>query len=227
MSTTGAIMALILAPWPAAATPEDYQSVFTGRFARQVARRYVKHGLTPVADRIVGFVTDHGVQGASVLEIGGGVGEIQVELLRRGASQVTNLEISTNYEEEAGRLLEPTGLAHRVDRRILDIVRSPELVEPADVVVLHRVVCCYRDSEQLLSAAATHARRLLVFSHPADNAVARARIWSENFLRRLRGNGFRGYVHRPEDMISAAEAAGLRTTYRHHSWNWDVVGLLR
>src|SRR5215207_5369549 len=113
--------------------PDDYQSVFTGRFAQRVARRYRRHGLNPTANRIVRFVTDHGIQGATVLEIGGGVGEIQLELLRRGASHVTNLEISTNYEEEAGRLLERSGMAGRVTRRFLDIARSPEQVEMADV----------------------------------------------------------------------------------------------
>ena len=206
---------------------DDYDSVFTGRFARRVARRYRKHGLSPTANRIVEFVTEHGVQGASVLEIGGGVGEIQLELLRRGASNVTNLEISPHYEEEAGLLLERFGMAGRVDRRLLDIARSPDDVEPADVVVLHRVVCCYPDYQQLLSAAGTHARRLLVYSHPPSNAVTRSAIASENFLRRLRRNAFRAYVHPPEAMVAAAEGEGLSARYRHHSWSWEVVGLVR
>ena len=44
----------------------------------------------------------------------------------------------------------------------------------ADVVVLHRVVCCYPDYERLLGAAADHSRRLLVFSHPPRNVASRA-----------------------------------------------------
>jgi magnesium-protoporphyrin O-methyltransferase len=212
---------------PGCCDSEDYDSVFTGRFARRVARRYGKHGLSPTANRIVEFVTEHGVQGASVLEIGGGVGEIQLELLRRGASKVTNLEISPNYEDEAALLLGRFGMAGRVHRRLLDIVRSPDEVEAADVVVLHRVVCCYPDYQRLLSAAGTHARRLLVYSHPPRNVVTRAAIRSENFLRRLRGNAFRAYVHPPEAMVAAAEGDGLSARYRHHSWSWEVVGLVR
>lgn len=108
------------------------------------------------------------------------MGEVQVELLRRGASKVTNLEISTNYEAEAARLLEASGVADRVTRRFIDIATSPAEVAPADVVVLHRVVCCYPDYERLLSAAADHAHRLLVFSYPPRNLVSRAstpRTW--------------------------------------------------
>jgi magnesium-protoporphyrin O-methyltransferase len=212
---------------PACCDPEDYESVFTGRFARRVAKQYTKRGLSRAAAQIVQFVVGRGVQGASVLEIGGGVGEIQIELLRRGASRATNLEISTQYEEEAARLLQRFGMAGRVDRRLLDIARSPERVEPADVVILHRVVCCYPDYQGLLSAAATHARRLLVYSHPADNPAARAAIGAENLLRSVRRNAFRAYVHPPEAMIAAAEAAGVHTSYRQRSWSWDVVGLVR
>jgi magnesium-protoporphyrin O-methyltransferase len=148
--------------------PEDLQSVFTRRFARRTAKRYRSHGLSPAATRIVDFVTDQGVQGASVLEIGGGVGAILVELQRRGAAHVTNLELSTQYDGEAARLLADTGVEGRVDRCLVDIAREPDRVESADVVILHRVVCCYPDIKRLLSAAAQHATRLLVYSYPPD-----------------------------------------------------------
>ena len=207
--------------------PGGYQSVFTGRFARRVAKRYGKHGLTPAAQRIVDFVADRGIRDATVLEIGGGVGELHVELLRRGAAQVTNLEISGNYEEEATRLLARSGMSDRVVRRRLDIALSPEQVESADVVVLHRVVCCYPDYERLLSAAASHARRLLAFSHPADNPFTRASFAGENLLRRLRRNPFRAYVHPPEAMVAVAEHQGLAASYRHPDRIWEVAGLVR
>ena len=94
------------------------------------------------------FLTDRGIQNASVLEIGGGVGEMQIELLSRGARKATNLEISRGYETEAAALLKRSGMADRVTRRFVDIATSPEEIESADVVVLHRVVCCYPDYER-------------------------------------------------------------------------------
>lgn len=207
--------------------PKGYQAVFSSRFARRVAKRYSKRGLSPAASRMVGFVSEHGLEGATVLEIGGGVGELHVELLRRGAARVTNLEISTSYEAEARALLERAGLTERVTRGFGDIATSPELAEPADVVVMHRVVCCYPDYQLLLSVAANHARRLLVYSHPADNVVAKAIIGSENLVRRLQRNPFRAFVHPPDAMVAAAEGDGLRTEYRHRAKDWQVVGLVR
>jgi 16S rRNA G966 N2-methylase RsmD len=206
--------------------PDDYEAVFSGRFARRRSRRYRRRGLTPSATRLVDFAAD-GIAGSSVLEIGGGVGELQVELLKRGADHVTNLEISTSYEEEAGRLLDQCGLTGRVTRRVVDIAQAPDQVEAADVVVLHRVVCCYPDHRRLLSAAAAHARRRLVYTHPADNLLTRTEFRAENLYRRLTRNSFRAFIHPPEAMIEAAQSDGMVTAYRHHSRQWDIVGLVR
>src|SRR5215469_9843853 len=105
---------------------DDYQSVFSGRFARRTSKRYQRRGLTPAARAIADYVESRGISGATVLEIGGGVGHLQVELLRRGASHVTNLEISQNYEAEAARILDEAGMTDRVTRRFLDIAHEPD-----------------------------------------------------------------------------------------------------
>ena len=212
---------------PSCCDGEGYDAVFTDRFAHRVARRYRRRGLNATARRMVDFLTEHGLDGASVLEIGGGVGEIQLELLRRGAARVTNLEISTSYEEQAGRLLEQAGMTERVTRRFLDIAQLPDEVEPADIVVLHRVVCCYPDYEALLSAAGSHAGRLLVFSHPPSNVLTRVVFGAENLSRRLRGQSFRAFVHPAGAMVSVLARAGLATRFVHAGWSWRVVGLER
>jgi 16S rRNA G966 N2-methylase RsmD len=207
--------------------PEGYSATFSDRFARRMARRYRRRGLSPAARAIVSFLTDRGIDGANILEIGGGVGELHVELLRRGAARATNLEISTSYEPEAARLLERSGLAARVDRRFLDIAQASDEVERADVVVLHRVVCCYPDYERLLGAAGGKAGRLLVFSHPPRNLVTRALFSAENIMRRLKGDTFRAFVHPPAEMVDVAGRSGLRNTYRWRGIGWCVVGLER
>ena len=207
--------------------PEGYDQVFTDRFARSVARGYRRRGLDRTRRRIVDFVGDRGLEGATVLEIGGGVGELHVELLRRGARTATNLEISAGYEHEAARLLEQTGLVDRVTRRMVDIAVAPDDVPQADVVVLHRVVCCYPDAERLLAAASRHARRVLVFSHPPRTLLTRALIGLENLGRRIRGHAFRAYVHSPDAMVAGVEASGMVLRHRHRGLTWTVVGFDR
>jgi hypothetical protein len=86
--------------------PRGYDRMFNDRFARHTANRYRRRGLGKTARSIVDLVEQHGVQGASVLEVVSGVGEIQVELLKR---QVGSPAPSASRREGfAGR--------HRADR---------------------------------------------------------------------------------------------------------------
>jgi magnesium-protoporphyrin O-methyltransferase len=68
---------------PGCCDPDDNRSVFSDRFARRQCKRYQRRGLTPAAQGIGDFATAQGLAGATVVEIGGGGGELQVELLRR------------------------------------------------------------------------------------------------------------------------------------------------
>lgn len=207
--------------------PAGYEATFSDRFARRMARRYRKRGLDRTQRRMLTFLTERGIEGATILEIGGGVGEFQVELLRQGAASATNLEISTHYEDEARRLLDEAGLSGRATRRCLDIATAPEDVEDADVVVLHRVVCCYPDYERLLAAAGSHARQLLVFSYPPRNPLTRVALALDTLAQRLRRNEFRGFVHPPHAMVAVLEAQGLTLRFQHHGIAWDVAGFER
>ena len=89
----------------------------------------------------------------------------------------------------------------RMDRRILDIAVDAESVEAADVVVLHRVVCCYPDVDRLLGAAADRARSFLVFSHPPRNPATRAWVATQNAVLGLTGKPYRTFLHPPSAMV--------------------------
>jgi len=207
--------------------PSGYERTFGNRFARSLARRYRRRGLSRPEQRIVDFCADQSLEGATVLEIGGGIGELQLELLSRGAAEATNLELVDSYDEQANELAASAGVADRMRRRKVDIAVSPDEVEAADIVVLHRVVCCYPDYQRLLAAAADHARRVLVFSHPPRNMLTRAILAPQNAWFRLTGNSYRAFAHPPQAMLDVARSRGLDVTYRHTRGVWQVAGLER
>lgn len=173
---------------------------------------------------MVAFLKRLGVEGATVLEIGGGVGELQIELVKAGAAGAVNLELSPAYEDEAAKLLRDAGLAARVERRLHDIAAEPRAVPPADFVVLNRVVCCYPDPERLLGAAVEHARRALVFSYPPRNAVSRSIVGLENLFFRLKRLQFRTFAHPPQILLGLPERLGLHRTYEHQGLIWQIAG---
>jgi 2-polyprenyl-3-methyl-5-hydroxy-6-metoxy-1,4-benzoquinol methylase len=205
----------------------DYHRFFNQRFARRLANRYTKRGLDPTAQTMVQFLRQLGLEGASVLEVGGGVGELEVELLKAGAARAQNLELSPAYQQQAHQLAEQAGVQGRLDWRIHDLAQDPGAVAPADLVVLHRVVCCYPDYARLLGAAADHTRRALVFSYPPRNPLSRAFYGVFNLVMRLTGSSFRGFAHPPGAMLGVLEDHGLRRTFQRHSRIWQVAGLER
>jgi 2-polyprenyl-3-methyl-5-hydroxy-6-metoxy-1,4-benzoquinol methylase len=207
--------------------PRGCDRFFGSRFARRMAGRYRKRGLDPTARPMVAFLEEQGIEGATVLEIGGGVGEIQLELLRRGAERAVNLELSPAYDADAARLAAEAGVQDRVERRLHDIAVDPDAIAPADVVVLHRVVCCYPDYERLLGAAAAHARRALVFSHPRRNLISRAVVGAENLGFRLMRREFRVFVHPPEAMLAVLDEHGLEAVFAHQGFAWEAHGVSR
>jgi 2-polyprenyl-3-methyl-5-hydroxy-6-metoxy-1,4-benzoquinol methylase len=207
--------------------PRGCDRMFDDGFAKRMAARYRKKGLDKTSRRMVALLADRGVQGATVLEIGGGVGDIQIELLRRGAASATNLELSPGYEAEAARLIDEAGMTGRVDRRLADIATDPDAAGTADIVVLHRVVCCYPDFPTLLAAAARHCRSQLVFSFPPRNATSRAVLALQNRLLSWGGRQFRAYAHPPEAMLAVLAEHGMQPTVAHRGPLWQVAHVTR
>jgi len=209
---------------PGCCTPSGYRKVFGERAARRDVRKYRRRGLDRAARRIADFLAGRGVAGDSVLEVGGGVGAIQLELLKAGAARATNVELSPEYEPYAAELL---GDDERVERRIGDFVRDAAELEPADDVVLHRVVCCYPDPEALVGAAADHARRRLVLSFPPDTALFRAGSAVVNAFLALTRTEFRTFVHPAVAILGPARARGLEPALDTRTPMWRIVGFER
>jgi methyltransferase family protein len=212
---------------PACCGPDGYAQLFDERNARRDAREYLKKGLDPTGRRIVDEIVRRGVAGASVLEVGGGIGAVEIELLRSGAARATNIEIVATYEQPARELLEMLGLTARVDRKVLDFASNGAEVASADIVVLHRVICCYPDMEALVRASADHTNRILALSFPSDQWWWRVGQWLSRGWFRLRGCVFRLYLHDPREILATAESSSLRPILGRRGLVWQIAVLER
>jgi len=204
--------------------PPPGAEVFTERVARRDAARYRRRGLGKVSRRL--FELADG-KGRDVLEVGGGVGALQIELLRSGVERAVNVELSPAYEDAAADLLREAGLASRVERRLLDFGRDASEVPAADVVLMNRVVCCYPDMPSLVDAAAEHARRLLVLSYPPDTWLFRLATRMINAWCRASRKEFRFFVHPPAAMFRVAAERGLELAARERRSMWELAALER
>jgi magnesium-protoporphyrin O-methyltransferase len=204
-------------------TIRSLNSVFDERTARAEARRYWKKGLDRHARRVVSALVARGVAGATLLEVGGGIGGLHAELLKQGAARATDVDISAAYLAAAQSVAERLGIRERVEYRQADFAGAADDLPAADVVIMHRVVCCYPDMPSLVGAAARHAGRLLALSYPHYAWYTRLGRRLINATMWLQRSGFRFYVHNPAAIRMAAGAAGLALVRQVDSWPWQVV----
>ena len=198
-------------------------SHFDDAVARRDLRRYRRRGPDKPTGKLLAAVQSLSLPGnPTLLDIGGGVGTIHHRLLDQGFSRATQIDASESYlaqsENEARRI----GHADRV--RFLQAyfpLETPD-VPPADLVTLHRVVCCDPDYGRLLGSAALHARRFLAFSYPRERRLIRWMVAASNTLYRLRRREFRVFVHSPARMKATLEEAGMRRIFSGGTWSWAV-----
>ena len=208
-------------------TPKGYRWVFSEGRARADAKRYRRRGLDRTSKRIAELLKRDGVKGRTLLEVGGGVGAIQIDLLRAGVTRAVSIELTPTYEEAAGLLLRDAGLADRVERRVLDFAAVGGDVAPADIVIMNRVICCYPDRPRLAGAAADHARDVLVLSFPKQSWWTRIGLQLGNVALRLARREFRIFLHSPDQILAAVERHGLTTTSNRRGLFWQVATLRR
>jgi magnesium-protoporphyrin O-methyltransferase len=201
----------------------DYDRVFDLESARQELRDYLEHGPDQTTQRLLEALVVRGVDGATVLEIGAGVGDVQLELLAAGASRSTDVDASEPYIAVAREEVERRGLAERVRFVHGDFVaRAPE-VDPADVVILNRVVCCYPDMTALVRESSARAQRLYGLVLPVNRWWVRLIVAFDNLRHKWQRSTFRVFVHPFRSVDRLVRDAGFEPRYEHTGWMWRTV----
>lgn len=201
--------------------------MFRPSAARNDLRRYRAKGLDDLERRMLASVLPLELSGARVLEIGGGIGALQVELLEAGAASGEIVELVSSYEDSALELARERGVAERHSYRVADIIDEPNAVGHADVVVLNRVVCCSPDGVELAATAARLTRQALVLSYPRDVVGVRLGLRVLNLGQWVLRRSFRAFVHPPGKLRAAAETHGLRVTDTGRNGFWEFATLRR
>lgn len=195
--------------------------------AQRQLRQYRRKGPGTVTRRLIDAVAADGAEGRTFLDVGGGVGAIQHELMDRGADGGTSADASPAYLAAARAEAEARGYADRVKYLDGDFVERAAEIEPADMVTLDRVVCCYPDMPAMLAAAAPRARRALGLVFPRRTWFIRAGVALVNLIQRLRRHPFRVFVHDPDEVAAVLKQYGLTRRYLHDGFLWRVVVFAR
>jgi SAM-dependent methyltransferase len=206
-------------------SPEDspFDREFNARTAEEDLRAYRRDGPSGLTRDLIDALSAGGVDGRTVLEIGGGVGTVHHELLRSGAAAAVDVDASRAYVAAAREEAARQGHADRVDYRVGDFVALADEIAPADVVALDRVLCCYGDMSALVARSAALAKRRYGLVYPRDTWLGRVAIAVINVWMRLSRSPFRSYLHRTADVEAILSAEGLVRRLHRTSLIWQLA----
>lgn len=200
------------------------QTLFGERIARKDLKGYRKKGPLHTTRILLDALKAEGVRGATLLDIGGGVGAIPNELICAGIERAVAVDASSAYLEAAQSEARRQGHAGRMEYHFGDFVEVAPRVSPADLVTLDRVICCYDDMEALVSASAERARRLYGVVYPRDTWWNRLGVSLVNLACRVQRNPFRVHIHSPEAVERVIHSKGLkRRRFYRTTPLWQVM----
>jgi len=202
---------------------DGFASIFDEATARRDRDRYHRDGPDRTTRLLLELLTPYRSSGSSVLDIGGGIGIVDLELLRAGAGHATLVDASTAYLAVARDEASRAGLLDRIDFVEGDFVRRAASIDRADVVTLDRVICCYPDMEALVAESAGRAKTAYGIVLPRDRRGARWAIALNNAWYRIRRKAYRGFIHPTARVDEIAAANGLRLRAERHTWIWRVA----
>lgn len=201
----------------------DYDATFDERSARRELADYRRRSATGTSRRLIEALREAGVTGATVLDIGAGVGVVGLELLGAGAVHLTDVDAAGPYITAARDEARRRGLEERTRFVHADFVTVADDVEPADVVTLDRVVCCYGDWRALVDASAARSRRLYGMVYPRERWWNRLIVGVGNLVNRLSGRRFRFYIHPERELDARVRGHGFRPLTHERGIAWQTV----
>lgn len=198
-------------------------SKFDARTAERQLREFRRSGPSKETRLLLSALRDAGIDGATVLDIGGGIGAVQEGAFRGGAARAMSVEASSGYMHAARALAAERGYVDRVEYRLGDFVDVADDIPAADVVTLDKVICCYADMNALVSRSAERARRLYAAVYPRDGLHIRAVSGVQNAIRWLVRRSFRTYVHHPSSIDRVLARHGFRPLSTATTFIWTIA----
>jgi magnesium-protoporphyrin O-methyltransferase len=201
----------------------DFASVFDGRTARRDLDRYRRHGPDRTTRLLLEMLRPYMAPGSPILDVGGGIGVIDHELLLAGAGHAVLVDAAPPYLDAARQEASRLHLLDRIDLVEGDFVGRAPGIDAADVAALDRVVCCYPNVEALVGLSAARARRAYGLVLPRDGRLVRLAVRLVNLGFRIRRVAYRSYAHPNATVDRLVAGEGLQPSQERTTLFWRIV----
>jgi magnesium-protoporphyrin O-methyltransferase len=204
---------------------QDYDKMFDAKNARKELKRYERRGPVGETRRLLDALRPlvATMPGFSHLDIGGGVGVLQHELVDVGSSLTTAVDASLPYLNVLENAAKERGYVERQIRVAGDFTDVADDVEEATVVTLDKVICCYPYMPALVRSSARRATRIYGIVLPKDAGWVRVGSKVANwFFRTILRWKFQSFVHPLREVDRLVEGEGLTLRTEDTGLFWSV-----
>ena len=202
---------------------EVTDSAFSENEANANLKDYRRRGPANQTKLILEAVRSLRLKNATLLDIGGGVGAIYNELLKDMAREAIHVDASSAYLKVAKEEALRQGHGEQVQFIHADFTDVAADLPQVDVVTLDRVVCCYPNFRELLTAAASKSRTAIAMTYPREVWWTRLALTLMNFYQRIVKDPFRGFVHPVAEMESVLNRAGMKKISTRRLFVWEMA----
>ena len=202
---------------------DGIENLFGSELVRKELAQYRAKGPSKTTRLLIEEIKKSGVEGLTLLDIGGGVGAVQHALLEAGVERAVSVDASSAFVAAAKIEARRRGLSERVLHLHGDFTDLATDIAPADIVTLDRVICCYPDMNRLVGLSAARAGRIYGLVYPRVTWWVKIGFFFMNLILRLQRNDFEGFLHSSKAVANLLEENGLEQCSYHKTLVWQVV----
>lgn len=206
---------------------QGIEKMFDKKSAVKELKRYRKKGAQKTTRMLLDAICKSSVKGMDFLDIGGGIGAIQNDLIKEGAKNGTSIEASEAYLEVAKEEARHNGMAEKVSFRHGDFTTTASDADAADIVTLDKVICCYDDIPALVGLSSRLSRKIYGVIYLRDVWWIKLGLPTLNLLLKIRGISFRVFIHPTKKVEEIIFGNGLKRYYYATTFIWQVAVFMR
>ena len=146
---------------------------FNLKSAKKDLKRYLKKGPRKPTKLLVEALKEINLKNLTLLDIGGGIGPIPLELIPHGLTKVTNIDASEGYIITAKSEAKKRNYNNLITSHQGDFTDLQEQIQLHDIVTLDKVICCYPFMDDLLKTSLSKAKKYYALVYPQANVLSK------------------------------------------------------
>ena len=197
-----------------------YQGTFDDKRAKKELKDYEASGVKGNSRPLHQLLQSLNLKEKSMLEIGGGIGSLIFESFKSGLKQAQYVDISEAYFHTFKSAIKARNLEDNVAMHLGDFVELKEKVPKVELVVLDKVICCYKDYEALVLNLTAKAGKWYAITIPKDSWWMKLLFSFFILIKKLKKDLFRPYIHEHRLIFDQIQKAGFRKVDEKKTLLW-------